>query len=336
MKRCNQFLGGLKTLLRVNILLLLVVFLIIGSTSPALAADEAPDSVSLDNIVIFNGLLVAGDFLAVAPYEIPFTTPPDPNINETYIFRLLSADGSTDLGTITANPAYNGGYGQGIISFYIESGMVTGTAYIFRVQQNPAYYTSPQYWDFVADNTTYSEAADQALALAAKVIATAEILAPEYDVTLLDTTESGGTILSTYGELYYLNAIPGLQLMSPTLFSVQLTNPDYTQRSWSTTFADNIKTNYAGTIVEDFMTGYAGMFSLQTSPAMNSLSVVIFLIVVVISVWKFKATTLSALLDGYAVLLLLMLMGFFGMVWAGFIAFASAVIGGAIIFFKRA
>jgi len=337
MMLCNRNLAGLARLGKVLYLAITLV-LVTGLSLPAgkaLAIDE-PDSVSLSGITIFSDLLTTADFLAFVPYEITFGTNPSETIAETFIFRLISADGSTELGTVTAEPLYNSGYDSGVVSFYIESGMVSGTAYIFRVQQNPTLYPAPQYWDFVIGISNYSGATDQADALRVKVLDSAVTLTPEFGVALTTTSESGATVLSIYGELYYLAVIPGLQIMSPELFSVQLENPDFSKRTWSTTFADTIRTRYAGTFIEDFFTGYAGLFSIDTSPAMNGIAVFLFIVVVLIAIWKFKATVLSSLLDGFAFLLLMMLMGIFSMIWAGFIAFiSSAIIGGGILLFKR-
>lgn len=299
------------------------------------AADEQPTTASLEDIEIFTDLLVTGDFLAVVPYDITFPTDPDAGIDDTYIFRLLDPTGTTELGTNTAVTTYNNGYGLGVVSFYIEDGMTANTSYIFRIQQNPGYYPTPEYWDIAINPSNYSIEADQSAALKAKIIDTATLLTPEFSVSLLTTTESGSTVLSTYGEMYYLAAIPGLQSMCPSIFGVQLENPDFSKRSWSFAFADSVRTKFAGTFVEDFMTGFAGMFSTETYPFMNAMSIGIFAIVVLISMVKFKASILSAMLDGYCVLLDLMLMGFFSMIWAGFMAFLAMALGGVIMFFKR-
>lgn len=317
--------------------LFIVTFIVISAFPAAsvYAADEQPNTVSLYDIEIFNSLIVDDDFLAVVPYQISFDTEPSIGIDETYLFRILSPGGSEELGVTTASALFNDGYGLGMVSFYFDSGMTANTSYIFRVQQNPAYYPEPDYWDFSVSESNYSQSDDQAAALKAKIIDASSALSVEFGVSLLTTAESGDTVLSSYGELYYLNAIPGLQYMCPALFSVQLVNPDFTKRSWSYTFANSLQTKYAGTFIEDFMTGFGGLFLIDTYPAMNALSMFIFLLVIIISVWKFKATVLSAILDGYCLLLCLMLMGFFSMIWAGFMAFIAVFIGGGILLFKR-
>lgn len=302
--------------------------------TPALALAE-PSSVSLDDIVIFHDLLTPGDMLATVPYNVSFATAPDENISQTFIFTVLSPDGSTVNGTALAYPAYNGGYGPGLVAFYWASGMVSGESYIFRVQENPVYYPAPDYWDFPVSVSNYSTETDQAVALKTKILDSSIFLSTSFGVPLSSTSESGGLVLSAYGELYYLNVIPGLQQMTPTLFSVQLEDPDFTRRSWSTSFADALKTKYEGTILYDAMTGFGGLFSVETTGAMTIVSVFIFLVVVSISVLKFKGSMISAFDDGYTALLLLMLYGVFDMILAGTIAFISTAIGGVILFLNR-
>jgi hypothetical protein len=142
-------------------------------------------------------------------------------------------------------------------------------------------------------------------------------------------------VLSTTGELYFLNAVPGIQTMCPQLFSVQIETPSYEKRTWSYTLAESLRTKYAGTFVADFMTGYAGLFSMDTNSAMDVTSIIIFVIVILFSVWKFKASLLAAFTDGYAVLLLLMLNGFVSMILVGLIAFLAVMLGGVILLFNR-
>ena len=320
-----------KVILAITIALLAIVGLIL----PVLAMAE-PDSVSLDDIEIFQNLIVTGDFLAVVPYSIPFTAPlPDNDISKTFFFRLLSPDGLTENGTALATVYHDKGYGSGIVSFYFPSGMVWNSAYIFRVQQNPTYYPLAKYWDFTIGASTYSTDTDQAAALKAKILDTATLLTTEFGVVLTARSESGSNVLSSYGELYYLAAIPGLQQMSPDLFSVELTSPEYTKRTWSTSFADNLKTKYYGTFIWDFMTGSGELFATGTSATMTVLSIFMCVALIILSVWKFKASMLAATTDGFALLLLLMLMGFFPMVAAGGIAFAAVFIGGMILLLNR-
>lgn len=302
---------------------------------PAYAAEPEPTTVSLTDIVIFQNLIDTGDFLAVVPYQVSYTTEPTQNIDETYIFRLLSPDGLTENGTVTAYPYYNGGYGNGVVSFYFAAGMSFNGSYIFRVQQNPAVYPAAQYWDFIITDSNYSAAADQQVALKTKVVTSATFLSTVYSVALLSTSESGATVLSASGELYYLNAIPGLQQMAPNVFAVNLEDPDFTKRTWATTFADALRTKYNGTLLDEFFTGYAGLLSNTKSATATVISLILAVALILFSVWKGRATMLAATVDGYNALLLFMLLGIFPMEAAGGVAFGSTVMAGVVLFLNR-
>ncbi|OGO00991.1 MAG: hypothetical protein A2Y58_03200 [Chloroflexi bacterium RBG_13_51_52] len=310
-------------------LILLALF-----STPAVAMDE-PDTVVLYDIALFHDVLVANDFLAIVPYDITFGTQPDDNIDLTFIFVMRDPTNTETLGMVTAYPRYNGGYGKGVVSFYVESGIDLDEFYIFRVQENTAYYPASAIWDFTIGLSNYCSETDQGAALRAKVLDIAQVLSNEWDVDLLSTSDVGQVVLSTYGELYFLYAIPGIQAMAKELFSVQISAPTYTKRSWSTTVADLMQTKYDGTIIGDFMTGYAGMFSVDTPAAMNVLSILLFAAMIFLATWKFKASTLSAFIDGYDLLLLLMIDGFFSMILTGLFAFLATLVGGVILFLNR-
>jgi len=315
------------------IALTMVVFSGALNAVPVLAMDE-PDSVSLSGIKVYSDLITTGDMTIIVPYSIPFTTTPDVRLGDAYLFRMLNTDNSTEMGAVVPYPYNELGYGSGIVSFYLATGGIWDTSYVFRVQQNPSYYETPQYWDFVIGPSNYESASDQSGALKTQLITIATDLSLEFGVDLLTSSE-GVTTLTQTGELYFLNAIPGLSVMCPDIFSLNLRAPDYTRRSWTTTLAATIATRYSGTFVDDFMTGFAGLTNTDTGNAMNVLSIILFAVVFFISVKWGKGNTTSGLVDGFAMLLLLSINSFFSMVGAGFIAFIAAATGGVILFLNR-
>lgn len=318
-----------KRLLSLTILILILLAL----AMPVKAATAEPDSVSLSDIEIFTGLIVSGDFLAVVPYSIPYTTLPANGIDELFIFKMLD-ESDNELGSVTAYPYNDKGFGSGIVSFYFESGTTWESAYNFQVVENPTYFASPNVWDFMVGPSNYSSSSDQANALRNKIISVAHSLSTEYSQDLLTASE-GISYLSTYGESYFLYAIPALSTMCPTVFDTQVRSPVYTGRKWSYTLANSLKTQYSGTFIGNFMTGFAGLFSVNTPAFMNIISILLFAALILYASWKFKATTLSAFVDGYALLILLMLNGFFDMVICGFIAFALVASGGVVLLLNR-
>lgn len=313
---------------------ILVLILLSIFTIPAYATDE-PDSVSLSGIRVFQDLIVTDDFLAVVPYDIPFTVLPDENIDELFIFRMLDPDDYSEIGSVTAYPYHDQGFGQGCVSFYFETEATWLEDYIFRVQENPTYYTDALYWDFSISASNYATDSDQAEALRSKVLDLANTLAIEFSLGLVSTGEAGQTVLSTYGEIYFQNAIPGLASISPGLFSLQIRTPDYTKRSWDYTVADAMRTKYDGTFLADFMTGWGGLFNVEVPFAMNVLCIILFAIMVFVSVKWGKGTTYSGLMDGYAFMIFLMLSGFFSMILTGFFAFLLIATGGVLWLLNR-
>lgn len=318
-----------KRLLRLTILILaLLIFAL-----PAKAATAEPDSVSLTDIEIFEDLITDGDFLAVVPYSIPFTTLPSQDIDELFIFKLLDESG-VELGSVTAYPYNDKGYGSGVVSFYLESGTTWESAYNFQVVESPVYFPSPNTWDFMVGPSNYSSSSDQATALRNKIISLSQSLGTEYDQDLLTTSE-GISYLSTYGESYFLYAIPGLSTMAPGLFYTQVRSPSYDKRSWTYTFASSLQTRYSGTFIDQFMTGFSGLVAVDTAAWMNIVSMIMFVLLILAGYWKFKATTMSSAMDGYALLILMMLNGFFSLIICGFIAFAGLAAGGVVLFLNR-
>lgn len=304
--------------------------------SPVFATDE-PDTVSLDDILVIEDVISTGDAIVFVPYTISFTTVPEANINLTFIFTMLSPDATEQIGHVTAFPFQNGGYGGGLVGFYYEDGVTTGSAYTFRVQENPSYYSSPVYWDFNITEANYSDDADTSIAVRSKILTVATALQSEWSIELLTTDDNGQTILSDYGQIYFGTAIPGLPLMCSSLYDVQVRSPDYERRSWDFTIANAMRTKYNGTFIGDFFTGFAGMAGTEDHlAALDVAAILSFVVVVIIAIKWGKGNIFSGLMTGYAFLLLFMLYGSVSMVLVGAIAFfVGPVAGGVILFLNR-
>lgn len=312
-----------------------IVAMLIWSV-PVLAIDE-PSGVSLEDIMVVEDVINDGDAVAFVPYTVSFGTEPDENIDLTFIFTMLSPDTTQQLGQVTAFPFQNGGYGSGLVSFYYEDGLVTGTAYTFRVQENPTYYPSPAYWDFNISEANYSTASDTDAAVRSWILSVATALQAEWSIELLTNDDNGQIILSAYGQIYFGTAVPGLPLMASSLYDVQIRNPSYEKRSWDYTIAESMRTKYSGTFIGDFMTGFAGMAGTSDSnAALDVASVIAFVVLTILSIKFGKGNIFSGLMNGYAFLMLLMLVGAFSMILTGAIAFfVGPVAGGTILFLNR-
>lgn len=216
-----------------------------------------------------RNLIETGDRLIYAYYTIPYTVTPTVAIDETFIFRFLGTDGVTELGSVLAYPYNDSGYGSGVIAFYFNAAdaLTWGAAYTIRLSGNPGQFTVPPTYDFPVPAsawTSLTTQADNQDDVANKILAMALDLEVAWSATLTDQTEVG-TVLSTTGESYFRNAIPGLQSMAPDLFYLKIENPTYTNRTWGTNQATTYANRFDGTWVGDGIDAVAGMFKLEFS-----------------------------------------------------------------------
>lgn len=321
---------------------LAVIFIILLSLSisalPVMAVDE-PDEVTLHRMAGYRNLISDNDIIFIVPYLIDYPLTPSETIEDTYIFEIYDTEVTTLIGSSTAYPYNDNGYGNGLISFYFDStGNITyGEAYIFRVTQNPIQFDSPDYWSFTMSSYDYeasSETEDNRDALYSELVNIATDLSIKWGIELLDE-EGGDSILSSYGESYFRRAIPNLQVMCPNIFSAYQEQVDFSRRSWDYSLAETLTTRYDGTFIGDFMTGFAGLIGTNTNIAFNILSIVIFAVLVCLSVWKFRGTTHSAFMDGQALLIWASLNSMFSLILCGLLAFICSVVVGFILFFNR-
>lgn len=325
---------------RLLVLAIISLFGVLSLYSPALAADDDPDSVSLYDVRVYKHLIEEDDWLAVVPYSIPYTSEPDLSIDKMYIFRLIAADNVTEIGSKLAFPYINGGYGDGIVSFYFDANSAPAwdTDYSLRVDQNPAAFSTPQNWAFTLSTSSYSnydtQEGNRAL-LQANIIAICRDLEVSWDIELLGESEIS-TVLNEYGEAYFRNSIIGLQSMCPKLFSVEITPITAERRSWDYTFANSFATRYRGTFWANAMTGFGGLFNVDSSPAAAVLSLLLVVIIMGLAIKYLKASGNSALMNGLAALGLFTCLGAFSFTLHGFLSFICAVASGVVLFLNRA
>lgn len=309
------------------------------TSNPALADVDDPDSVSLYDMAVYRHLIEEDDYLAVIPYSIPYTTEPDLSIDKTFIFRFIDTDGTTELGVCLAFPYINGGYGDGIVSFYFDadSAPTWDTQYTIRVDGNPSQFDEPDSWQFTLSASAYSsydtQDGNQAL-LQSEVIAIARDLEVSWGIDLLGESDVS-TVLGDYGEAYFRNAIYGLQNMCPSLFSVEIVPLEPSDKVWSNTFAGAFATKYNGTFWGDAMTGFGGLLNVETSSATTLISLIFIIALIGFAIWKFKATTNSGFIHGFAALGLFTLLGSFSFTIHGLVAFMCSVAAAMVLFFTK-
>ena len=245
---------------RFAVLLVLLAALLLSAT-PVYA--DTPDPDSTPTIVSFNlyrNLRQPGDWLLVIYANIPYSTPPDTTVTQTFIWRLMDPDNVTVLGSTVGTNYNTDGYGYNVYSMYWSASEVTGfgmaweTIYGVRLSGNPVVFDTPPTYNFdldVSDYSTLTVQADVQAELTARILTIASDLDNKWGLlySLLTQNETA-TVLSTYGEAFFRGTIHGLQAMAPTVFSVIIRAIDIDPRDWDTEYAENVTSQWEGTWIE--------------------------------------------------------------------------------------
>lgn len=325
-----------------RVLTILTVLLVcLTSTMPVFAAPNPPDDIDIINFYYNRHLYETDDFLLVVHYNIVYSGDyPDEPADETFVFRFFDTDGTTELAQALPYPYANNGYGEGCVAFYFSAvdAPTWDDSYVYRLRAsgNPSQFASPPVYYFDIPTGAWSTETTQdgnQSQLANRIIEIAESLEIEWETTLL-SEQDAVTVLSSYGEEYFRNAIYGLQLLAPSLFYLQSSAVDATDREWDTSLSETYKGRFAGTWVED---------SLESGAALLHLPMMLFLgLILAVAcgflIWKshqwWNTATPGYLASGVLVI------GFsslwLGMTLLGLIIFGCTFLVATVLFFKRA
>jgi len=249
--------------LRYSILLALLAVLLIAA--PAYADTPDPDSTpTIEGINIYRNLLETGDWLTVIYANVPYATPPDTPVTQTFIWRFIDTDNVTELGSTVGYASNDDGYGYNVYSMYWTAdnvtalGMVYGGAssYTIRLSGNPAVFDTPPVYNYavnIGNYSTLTTTADVQAELAARILTLAGDLDNKWGLAAvysLLTQNETATVLSVYGEAFFRGAIHGLQAMAPAAFSVIVRAIDIDPREWDPEYSENLTGQWSGTWVE--------------------------------------------------------------------------------------
>jgi len=304
--------------LRIAGAILLPVVILFGLALPVLATDPPDSAPTISDVHANVYLIESGDVLIYGKYNIPYATLPPDDAGQTYIFRLLDTDGVTPLGVVTPFPQFDNGYNEGVFGFYFSAAdnLTVDQSYIIRIGQNPAFFDSPQTYDYsmsVSEWTSATSKDDNRAELTISIISLAGDLESAHDVDLLESSV-GGTVLSDpIGENYFRGAIYGLQAMCPDLFLVQSLAWDTTDQDWNTTEFDEYGTRFSGTFIGTASDNTSATFGLSTPSLMTIIfALPIIITLVIVSSIKFKKAE-PGWLATCLVLIMVALMGWFDM-----------------------
>jgi len=322
------------TLLPVGIFLALVI--------PVFATAPPISTPSVSDVKANINLIEDGDVLIYGLYNLPYDVLdlPEDDASKTYLLCLIDTDGATHLGTVTPFPQFDSGYNKGVFGFHFSAAdnLTTDQSYIIRISQNPAFFDDPQSYNYDMSLSAWTDATTQEqnqLELILNIIALAEELETEHEVTLLESSV-GGTVLSDpTGERYFRGAIYGIQAMAPELFLVQSLTWDTDDQEWETTEFDSYGSRFSGYFIGTASDNTSATFGLDTPTFMGLIfALPIILGAVIVSSIKFKKAEPGYLVSAL-VLILVALMGWIEIALFALVYQLMAMYIGYLWFYSR-
>ncbi len=196
-------------------------------------AIDNPDEVAVKQGYVFESVLESGDQLFYVRYDLNYTADPDENADDTWQVALYNA---TTMNLVASKPLNY--YQNNIISIYLEpsEALVSGEPHKVRIMGMPSAFDS-----LVEDTNmdTYTLSAGAYLdgdLLGDYVVSEANILEDDTGLTLLTENDK----LNDTGATLFLDGIPGLNSMEPTVFQTTVRAPDHEWTDYNETYAENL------------------------------------------------------------------------------------------------
>ena len=224
--------------------------------APVFADTPDPDATpTLVRANWYRNLLETGDRLLIWEANIPYATPPDTLVTETFFWDLMDTDNVTVLGSTTGYAYNDNGFGYNVYSMYFSAAdaLTWNQVYTLRLSGNPAVFDTPPQYNYpvpLATFTALTTSDGNKAALAITIISIASDLDNQWGLTgtdrLILETESG-TVLSWWGETVFRGAVYGCQALAPAAFRFIIDDLDAADRTWNTTYSSNLTAMWDGT-----------------------------------------------------------------------------------------
>ena len=230
----------------------------------------------------YRNVLETGDFIVIIYENTPYTTAPEVNYSEAYIWRMYDTDGTTELAQATGYNYNSSGYGYNVVGFYFSAAELAtlGIAsypvywelpYVFRLSGTfgTDTFLIPRNYNFNIGASDYSSLTDTdevKTAIAQRIIDIATDLNNRWGLTTdyeLTYSSETGTTLSIYGQSFFRGAIYGIQAIAPSIFPLAISSVDVDARTWTTAYVTSLEAQYAMTYLEAAFAAGEGFFDVS-------------------------------------------------------------------------
>ena len=224
---------------------------LVGALLPGVALAIAdPDSLTIDNVRAYSGVLETDDLLVLVKYDLVYGSTPAELVSDAYLGRFIR--GTTELNSVEPFAFNDRGYGVGVFSFYWTAAQVTTDSIEFNDSNAQNYAISlhgkvgvfPGSPPSTTTNTiTWRDATDTKNQLLQDVIELARQLEGDADWVAnsqdLISTSFAVIRLTAAGEEYFATAITRLANMIPELFESAGSPAAVIERDHERTFSNS-------------------------------------------------------------------------------------------------
>ena len=247
----------------IKLIAVLIVALLLMPSVAVLAIANPVSGPTIEQVDIYRHCLETDDMLVVVQYYVWYTDVvaalPDETINQSFIGRLLNGGEITNVAPYSY---YLKGYQHGVFSMYLTTTEASGLwedplEVEFNGNPTLAWPGDPPSTTTAVLNwhaTTTAQATE--ILLNNTVIGIANQLSDYWGMALTDSV-AGGSILSSYGEQYFANAIPNLHTMCPVIFSGAVEAFVYIPETFEQSGRDTFLARLDGTMVGRALQGLA-------------------------------------------------------------------------------
>lgn len=254
--------------------LALILALIGGYPAHAVTIAD-PDSMTLQSVRAYSGVINSGDMLVLVQYNLEYASLPVLAATDAFIGRFLVD--SVEVNAVELISFNNLGYGLGIFSMYftaaereaasIEFDNPGAENYTVVLQGKPSAFPDPP----VVSTTSisYRSASNTTKLLLTDAADLAESLENNagWIVNGLDliTFTVGQQVLTPTGEAYFGLAVPNMQIMIPDLFGSSTTAPTINERQFGTAEEDRLLSLWDAGPMGQIFQGLADSFHIGKS-----------------------------------------------------------------------
>ena len=250
----------------------LIALAYLAPTKAEAQSIPAPDSLSIDSVNAYDGVINSGDFLVVIRYNIAYASIPTVAASDTFIARFMVDNAEVNATEILA---FNDlGYGLGVASMYFTEAQKEAASIEFNnpniedyevvIQGKPSAFPDPPVVRL--SSITYADTTNTSLELTTDIDFLANALQNDAGWIAngleLITFIAGQKVLTSDGEAYFGQAIPNLQIMIPGLFGSSTTSGQVFEREFGTSERDRLLQLWDTSIFNPLFTSLATDFRI--------------------------------------------------------------------------